>query len=340
MDDLENNEQEDFPFAQVLDHLADDSAPFPARLLARFSGLEGEELSDVEKHWPLLGDMRKISFLEDLELLAEGNTTMDFDAIGSIAIDDQDEKVRELGLRNLWQTDDEQYFLKVNEILQSDPILEVRAQAAALLGRYILLGELGQISEKIAEKASQALFVIMENENIDKLCQRALESLGNSGDSRVPGLIEDAYDFGDEDMQAAAIFAMGRTADERWIPIIIEQLNDPNPELIREAARASGELEIDEAIPLLINLLHDEVMEIRLASAWSLSQIGGEEASEALEDFQSRSEDEDEVDFIEDALDNLTFNLELDELHILDFSKEDLEQLSDPEDDAGPEENN
>ena len=166
---------------------------------------------------------------------------------------------------------------------------------------------------------------------MDKVRQRALESLGNSSDSRVVGLIEDAYDFGEEEMQAAAIFAMGRSADERWIPNILERLNDPSPELNREAARASGELEVDEAIPLLVDLLHDEVMEIRLASAWSLSQIGGEEASVALEDFQSRSEDEDEIDFIQDALENLAFNLQLDELHILDFSEDDLDKMSDPE---------
>ena len=337
--EIEENEQEALPFDQVLDHLAEETVPFPGRLLHRFSGLEGKELGNIESRWSTLGEMRKISVLEDLELLAEGNSVMDFDAIGSIAIDDENEKVRELGLRNLWQTDDEKHFDKVHSVLQSDSVPEVRAQAATVLGRFILLGELGQINEKTLNKASEALFSIMENEKMEIIRQRALESLGNSSDKRVPGLIEDAYDFGDEEMQAAAIFAMGRSADERWIPIILDQLNDPNPELIREAARASGELEIDEALALLIDLLHDEVMEIRFASAWSLSQIGGEEAAEALDDFQSRSEDEDEIDFIEDALDNLTFNLQLDELHILNYSKEDLDQLGNPGENESLEDN-
>lgn len=339
MTDFDIHREEETPFEQVLAQLQDESSSFPAQMLYRFSGLEGAFLSNLKATWPKLSELRKRGLLEDLELFAEGNSVMDFDAVGAIGLSDEDAEIREIALRTLWQTDDERYLPEILTIIQSDESAKVRAQAAAVLGRFVFLGELGRIRKSLLEKASAALFSIMDNEDIEKVRQRALESLGFSSDSRVAGLIEDAYDFGDEDWQASALFAMGRSVDERWVPSIMESLEHPNSEINREAARAAGELEIDEAIPLLISLLHDDVADVRLSATWALSQIGGEVASDALEEYLSRADDEDEIDLIEDALENLAFNLELDELHILDFSQEDLEALNKPEENDFPSEN-
>jgi HEAT repeat protein len=74
-----------------------------------------------------------------------------------------------------------------------------------------------------------------------------------------------------------------------------------------------------------MELLHDEEAEVRFTAAWSLSQIGGSEASAALEDLLERSEDEDEMDLIENALENLSLTNEINDLTLLDLSEEDLE---------------
>jgi hypothetical protein len=42
-----------------------------------------------------------------------------------------------------------------------------------------------------------------------------------------------------------------------------------------------------------------------MATIWSLSQIGGEEVRSVLEHLQEETEDEDEADYIELAIDNL-----------------------------------
>lgn len=330
--------REELSFAHILQLLSDEGNPFPARELNRFSGLEREDLKSFSEVWSTLSQPRKTSFLEDLEMLSEGDTVLDFDQVAAIAIGEEEEKLRQLGIRNLWQTEDPGFVPQLVEALEEDDSPAVRAQSAQVLGRFIYLGEIGRIKKEQQQVAEEALFSAMERDPMDEVRQRTLESLAYSSDGRVDGLIEDAYDFGEEDWQAAALFAMGRSADNRWNPIVLERLEDPSAELSREAARAAGELEIEEAIPGLLSLLNDDVREVRLAAAWSLSQIGGDAAAEALEEYLDRAEDEDEIDLVEDALENLAFNLELDELHLLDFTKEDLEDLTKPEELDDPEE--
>ncbi len=166
----------------------------------------------------------------------------------------------------------------------------------------------------------------------DSLVQRrALESLGYSGRPEVPNLIEAAYAKDDDEWAASALYAMGRTADDRWAPLVMDRLKDPNTDLSREAARAAGELELEDAIPALAELLQDEDSELRLAAVWSLSQIGGQGVEEALEELLERTEDEDEIDLIEDALENLAFTHEMADMNILDFSPEDLEDMAHPD---------
>ena len=267
-------------FNHIIEQLKDEDKPFPARDLYRFSGLESQDLEAFKIAWHSLSLRRKTALLEDLELIAEGDTVLNFEPIASIAMDEEDDALRQLALRNLWQTEDLTYLSRLTTMLREDSSEKVRAQAAQVLGRYVLLGELGRIKESDHKEAEAALFEAMQSEKIDEVRQRALESLAYSSDGRVAGLIEDAYDFGEDDWKAAALFAMGRTADARWSPNILERLDDPMTEISREAARAAGELQLEEAIPTLLNLVHDEEREVRMAAGWSLSQIGGEIGAE------------------------------------------------------------
>lgn len=327
-----NDEQIDFD--ELLAALQDESEPFPPRFLYRLSGLEGKELARVREIWPDLSTRRRLGLLEDLELLAEANTILHFDAVNRLGLDDEEAEVRTVAIRSLWQSERADLVPFFLTIMHEDEDTGPRAQAAAGLGRFIYLGELGKIRKERLAKIEAALLAVMDSDAHQLIRRRALESLGYSSHSQVPDLIENAYLHEDEDWQASALFAMGRSADDRWAPLVLERLEDSNEKLSREAARAAGELQLSEALPGLINLLHDELPEIRLAAAWSISQIGGEGAGEALEDLLERTEDEDEIDLIENALENLAFNEELDQLHILDFSAEDLEELiSEPEED-------
>ncbi len=47
--------------------------------------------------------------------------------------------------------------------------------------------------------------------------------------------------------------------------------------------------------------------EVRMAVIWALSKIGGEDVRETLEQLMEETDDEDEAELIEEAIDNLFF---------------------------------
>jgi HEAT repeat protein len=93
------------------------------------------------------------------------------------------------------------------------------------------------------------------------------------------------------------------------------------------AARAAGEIEISDAKERLIELLDDDNDEVRMAAAWSLSQVGGEGVQEALDMMLAETEDSEQADFIESAIDNLIFNQSVQFYGIMDYpqGKDDLD---------------
>ena len=65
-----------------------------------------------------------------------------------------------------------------------------------------------------------------------------------------------------------------------------------------------------------------------MAAVWALSEVGGNEARDRLDALLEETEDEDEIEHIENALDNLVFNQELQDFKIMDFSENDLDNIA------------
>lgn len=334
----DNHSEDSLSFSDVLAALQDEKTPLAPRYLYRFSALEPADLAELLPVWQQLSAARHLAVLEDLEMLAESNTVMNFDALNEMALLDEDARVRVVAIRGLWAAEQPALIPKLVQILQTDRDTDVRAQAAAGLGRFVYLGEVGDIPAPAQQEAEAALLEVLHADEDPLIQRRALESMGFSSRPEVAELIENAFDGGEEEWVSSALFAMGRSADERWGPQVMQSLADPNAEISREAAKAAGELELSEARPGLFDLLQDEESEVRLAAAWALSQIGGNGIADALEEMIERAEDEDEIDLLESAIENLAFTNEMDELSLLDFSPEDLEDFANPDaaDDEDP----
>ncbi len=134
-----------------------------------------------------------------------------------------------------------------------------------------------------------------------------MKSLGYSSREEITPLIQRAFDSKDRAWQVSALLAMGRSANPIWQPAVMAMLENTYPALRAEAARAAGELELKEALPSLMEMIDDPDENARMASIWSLSQIGGEEVREKIEALFEEAEDDEELDFLESALDNLSF---------------------------------
>ena len=206
--------------------------------------------------------------------------------------------------------------------MERDPDEIVRAQSASILGQYVYLGELGEIPAELNRIIEDILLQTVESGESKLVRRRALESLGFSSRIEVTPLIQNAFDSGDFGWMASALFAMGRTTDERWASIVMQMLDHHEAEVQREAVRAAGMLELDSARKFLLQMAKAGIddADLRSTVAWSLSQIGGEQVAGVLEKLLAKAEDDEESEFIQTAIDNLDFKQGLDNFELMDLS--------------------
>ncbi len=324
--------QQNVPFQHVLDALLDNRSPFPAVFLHRFSDIEPADLGGLKKIWDQISVARRRTLLEDMENLAEADTLLCFDDLARFALEDSDAQVRTLAIRLLWETEDRKLIPIFTHMLENDPDSQVRAAAATAMGLFVYLGELEELPGEALRAIEDVLLRVVNSNDVSLIRRRALESLGYSGRSEVAPLIEKAYSTGEPDWLASSLFAMGRSADERWTRNIMRHLDNPNASIQLEAVRAAGELEITSARGSLLRLLRTNVDEdVQMAAVWSLSQIGGETVRPALEHLLENTEDEETADFIENALDNLSFTEDMDSFNMFDVDVDEIEDTTEGE---------
>ena len=205
------------------------------------SDLTPEELSRFCNVWNEFGDERKRIMIRHLADITEENFQVDFSGIFAFCLADQLPGVRLAALDGLWDTERVALIDPIVELMVSDPVEEVRTLAAATIGHFVLMAEWNQIPRRSVAPAVDALLSLLDDEETpDPLRRAALESLSPSSHERVSSLVEEAYDSGDQELQISAIYAMGRTVDRRWLPIVLDEMASSNDEMRLEAARAAG----------------------------------------------------------------------------------------------------
>lgn len=326
-DEFEEEFEEKVDFNEVIDALLDDAVSFPAKYLSSLSGLEGIELEQLEETWPQITPLRRQRLLEDMESLTDGSFIVEFDQVFKLGLEDENPQVKLTAIRGLWETDDPTVALELMEILETDPNPEVCAQAAAGFGRFIYLGELEEINQTIPNRMVQQLLAILSTEEPEIVRRRALESLGFSSHPKVPERIEEAYNKEREDWTISALIAMGRSANPQWNPLVIENFSHEEPQVRIEAAQAAGLLGAQETVPHLLQLIDDPEEDVRLAAIWALSEVGGLDARAAVEGLLKKSQDENEIEFLEDALENIDFNELNIDFEIFDIAGDDPEEF-------------
>jgi len=274
--------------------------------------------------WPRLTPRRKHSLLEDLEDLAEADTLASFDDLARTLLADPDPQVRTRAIRLLWECEDTKLIPVFINILNNDADVDTRAAAANALGQFVYLGELDKIPADLLRKIEDQLLAATSSSSKDTLVRRrALESLGYSSRAEVVPLIEDAYRHKDPDWIASSLWAMGRSCDSRWRKQVLSQLHSPDEDIRSEAIHAAGELELESARPILLDLLADEEdPEVRHELIWGLSRIGGEGVRARLEELHEIEEDDEAADFIEEALDTLSFTEDMGDFSLFDVEPE------------------
>jgi HEAT repeat protein len=294
-------------FDELLAILQDENQPLPLSRLPELSDLDAHRMTDLRRAWEGLSTGRRNRLLSELGKLANDHIELTFERINRFALSDAEAGVRRLAIENLWECEDPGIVPSLLAALTQDPDPEVRAAAATALGAFVLMGETEDHGAAAVRQMEDGLLRSASDDRTLSVRSCALESLGFSSREEVPPLIRQAYDSGSEALKRSALLAMGRSADKPWAPQVMTEMQSPAPVLRFEAARAAGELELREAVPALIELLEDVDSQVRRAAIWSLGQLGGTEAAEALDELLGQTEDEQEIELIDDALENLAF---------------------------------
>jgi hypothetical protein len=328
-------DQDPFEFEAIKAALLDTEAPFPAAMIYYFSDMPREDLDLLADVWPEVWVERRRGLLEDMENLAEGDTLLYFDPMAIMCLKDEDPVARATAIRLLWQSQEEDLVPLFLALLKDDPEAIVRAAAATALGLFVYLGELEEIKASTYQDVLESLIQAHLDSPDTLVRRRALESLGYAGHPEVPGFIRRAYDTNDEDWLQSALFAMGRSCDNRWTDSVLSMFDHPDNVVRYEAIRAAGELEIKAARELIFDMLEEgtDDDEIYYAAIWSLSKIGGEGVRSLIEIAMEETEDMVEIQFLEEALENLDFTEQINTFDMMYIDEDDLDNWFDDDED-------
>ncbi len=313
------------PFQKTIDELLDGKKSLSRSSLRSFSDIDSVSLNLLLEAWPRIAPDRKRFLLEELQTLSDNDTLVSFDDLARALLNDSDAQVQAGAIRLLDECNDAKLIPVYLKILSSDKDASARAEAASALGKFVHLGELEEILKKTQGRVEDALLEKINSEDDASVRRQALESIGYSSRHEVITLIESAFHREDPDWQASALVAMGRSSDERWEEDVLSKLLDENPRVQLAAIEAAGELELAPAREILLKMLEeDENDELVVnAAVWSLSQIGGEDARIYIESLIDETEDDDQVEFLEEALDNLAFTEDLAKFDLLNLDVDD-----------------
>jgi HEAT repeat protein len=311
-------------FQKVLDALLSESKDFPRHYLQEFSDIGSDELQSLLDAWARIKPNRKLTLLGELDTLADADTLVSFDDLARALLTDSDPHIRVRAIRLLDESEDTKLVPIFLDLLKNDSDANVRVEAANVLNLFVDLGELEEIPENTYHEIEDALLASANSEDELRVRRAALESLGYSSRPEVSTLIESAFHREDPNWRASALVAMGRSADERWEEDVTASLISDNDRVKQAAAQAAGELSLRSARPILLMMLgEDEDSDLTSAVIWSLSQIGGEDVRTYLENLLDQMEDEEQIEFLEEALDNLAFTEDLDRFDLIAIDPDD-----------------
>jgi len=247
------------------------------------SDLSPEELGLFAKAWFPIPIERRRSIASTMVELAEDNPELDFSAIFKMCLKGDDEPLLEIAMEGLWEHEDRSVIPGLIEVLRSDKGFEVRAAAARALGRFPLLAQEGKLLAKDGEAIHDNLMQVLEDEEEPlEVRRRSMEALAPFNTLEINQHITLAYESLDPDFRASSIFAMGRTGEAGWLPLLLQELQNEEPSIRYETAYACGELGEEDAVPHLILLLEDDDPQVQLAGIGALGKIGGSLAKKVL----------------------------------------------------------
>lgn len=252
--------------------------------LLQLSDLEPDQAGEFKSAWPSVPEVRRREIVHRLLELSEDNVELDFTDVFVACLGDGDDDVREAATRGLSASEDRTIIRPLVGLLADDPSVAVRAAAAMALGHFASMALEGKLITRDEDRLRVALMESIEREDeFLEVKRRAIETVAGLHPPGIVDIIEDAFDSGSLELKQSAIYAMGQTSSEEWLPAVIEEMQHESPAIRFEAARSAGLLGDESTVPELTELLEDDDLEVRLAAVKALGVIGGPMAKRVLQ---------------------------------------------------------
>jgi HEAT repeat protein len=279
------------------------------QLLLGLSDLTEQDVETLEPTFKGLDVTTRRILMQMMVDASDNDYRLLYDEFGLMALNDSDGEVRRSAVEVLEDSESSYVMNRMIRLSQQDKSLDVRAEATRVLGHFVLMGELGDLSEEKFTRVQECVIGILNNEREDIDVRRyALESIAHSTHDIVIPAIQSAFQSDDKRLQVSAIIAMGRTADERWEANVLQELtNANNDEMLYAAARSAGELQMQEAVPFLARLLAEEDRDGQEIAVNALGEIGNRESVRLLNlamEAAEAAEDDEMVELIDLAVAN------------------------------------
>ena len=269
--------------SDYLRELADGSVRLQVASLQRLSQLPPDGQRAFAEAWPGIDVRRRRRIVQELAGIAEDNVELNFDAVFVCGLTDDDADVRRECVRGLWEHEGTDIIGPMLNMLEFDEDAGVRAEAALALGRFVVLAAEGKLHERYFRPIEEGLRrAIRDADEAEEVRARALEAAGAHNAAWVRQAISEAYESAARRLKVAAVHAMGRSCEPRWLPLLLRELGSEEPEVRYEAATALGSLGDESAVPHLVGSLTDDDEEVRDAAIAALGDIGGQDARRAL----------------------------------------------------------
>ncbi len=260
--------------------------------LVELSNLTPEEMEVFQSSWTAIKPERRRQIVVRLVELAEDNLELNFDAIFRHCLKDRDDEVRSRAIEGLWENEEASLIDPLIGLLEQDSSERVQAAAAIALGKFAMLAEHKKLRETHVARVQEALLAAIDDKTkAVEVSRRALESAAPVSIPRVKEAIGEAYTSRNPGLKVSSIYAMGKSCDPTWLPVLLKELSSADAEIRYEAAGACGELEEEEAVPYLITLVGDSDVDVQMSAVQALGKIGNTQARECLKQcLESASE--------------------------------------------------
>jgi len=268
---------------EIITELADRKKRILNSTLAELSNLSAQELELFLGAWAVLEAKRRREIISRLVELAYDNVEFNFDSIFENCLADRDADVRSGAIEGLWENEKASLIDPLISLLKQDRSEKVQVSAATALGKFAMLAEHEKLRPNHTVKISQALISVNNDKSRpEEVRRRTLEAVAPLSLPQVKVAINEAYQSTSNRLRVSSIYAMGKNCDPFWLPILLKELDNDDPEIRYEAVGACGELEEAETVPYLVNLVNDPDTDVQLATIRTLGKIGGVEAKKCL----------------------------------------------------------